>query len=329
MNDIYKIKILLATYNGDKFIATQLESIIKQSHTNWELLISDDGSTDDTLSIINKYCLQDSRIRIVNEELSKLGSSQNFGNLIKTVLNESFDFLMFADQDDFWYSNKIELSLAAMVSEKDFITIPKLIYTNFEFADENLNPLLEETMRITSTWKEPSFERLLVQNNIYGCTMMLNKKLSEKVFPVPVCAENHDYWVALIASCLGKIVHVKHSLMLYRQHSNNVSGHYTNNTFSKRFYRFFRSWKKLEFTLVSSQNQSLELYKRYSNEIFFDKNKILQKYCTLIIEKSPKLLLFQYSNGICRNTRIQTIMLYLILLKILFFPSNRLLQIKL
>jgi rhamnosyltransferase len=322
MNNPYKIKIVLATYNGEKFIATQLDSIINQSYTNWELLISDDGSVDNTVLIIKGYCLKDPRIRIVNENLSKQGASQNFGSLIRLALNEAFDFLMFADQDDSWYNDKILISLEAMIAKRNFIVEPKLCYTDFEFADEYLNPLPEQTIKIISTWKEPSFERLLVQNNIYGCTMMLNRKLVEKVCPVPLCAENHDYWIALVAITLGDVVHVKQPLMLYRQHSNNVSGHYTNNSFRKRFNRIFNSWKKLENTLVSSQNQSLELYNRYCNEIIPLRGSLLKEYILLIQKKSLRILIYHRKKRIYRNTFMQNIMLNFILLKMFLLPNK-------
>lgn len=316
MDSNYKIQILLAAFNGQKYISTQLDSILNQSHSNWELFVSDDGSSDDTVSIIQEFCNKDSRIRIINEELTKQGACQNFGSLLETSLNDEWDFLMFADQDDYWHENKIELSLDAMLNAVDSDKLATLVYTDFEYAGDDLSPLKTETDYGTYNWKEASLPRLLAQNNIYGCTMMANRLLAEKTKPIPFCAENHDYWIALVAASIGQIVHVKKRVMLYRQHSNNVSGHYTNNSFKKRFFRYFRKNQKLETIMCGRFRMAEEVYSRFSKEISNTDVKMLLGYSDFKKKSRIGRIYFCFKNKIQKDSLSQTLAFYFSLMRL-------------
>jgi len=308
-----KIAILLATYNGERFIEQQLESIVRQSYLNWELFISDDGSTDDTLSILKKYAEDDKRIHIVNEDITRQGACQNFGNLLKFALLEEWDFIMFADQDDFWKADKIQLTLDAMIEEKNFDKIPKLIYSDFDYADDQLRPLLSETDNNISKWKELNLPRLLAQNNIYGCTMMINRSLAEDVSPIPSCAENHDYWISMVAALRGNIVHIKKRTMLYRQHSNNFSGHYTNNSLKKRFQRYYKKNDRMEKIMKGRFKMAEELNNRFYAEISESNQKLLSGYSNFEKKKAIERISFCFKNGIKKDTRLQNLAFYYLL----------------
>lgn len=308
-----KIVILLATYNGDKYIKEQLDSIVKQSYSNWELFISDDGSTDNTVSIFEAYCAKDNRIHIINEGLTKQGACQNFGNLLKTALDEEWDFVMFADQDDFWYENKIEDTLVSMLVRGNPNRIPKLVYTDFEYADDQLNPLPKETDKNVSSWKEPNLQRLLAQNNIYGCTIMINRLLAEKASPIPVCVENHDYWIALIAASVGEIVHLNKRTMLYRQHSNNVSGHYLNNSFKKRFQRYYKRNEQLEKMMRMRFEMAGELNNRFYKDISESNQELLFGYSNFEKQKGIERISFCLKKGIEKDSILQNLAFYYLL----------------
>lgn len=310
-----KIIILLATYNGGKFIMEQLDSIVKQSYSNWEVLISDDGSTDDTLNIIREFCSKDYRIKIVNESLTKQGACQNFGNLLKTALDKEWDFVMFADQDDFWYENKIQLTLDSMLDGGNFIKIPKLVYTDFEYADEELTPLPKETDHNISGWKEPNLQRLLAQNNIYGCTMMINRLLAERAIPIPSSAENHDYWISMVAASLGEIIHIKKRTILYRQHANNVSGHYSNNSLKKRFQRYYKRNAQLEKMMRMRFEMAGELHNRFYKDISEPNQKLLLGYSNFENQNGIERVSFCFKKGIEKDSFLQSLAFYYLLLR--------------
>lgn len=316
MNNNYKIQILLATYNGGEYLSTQIESILNQTYSNWVMFISDDGSTDSTLAIIQDYCAKDHRIRIVNKALTGQSACQNFGNMLKVAFNEEWDFVMFADQDDFWFEDKIQLTLDLMIYEENFKVLPKLIYTDFEYADEKLNPLTKVTDKNSSGWTEPNLGRLLAQNNIYGCTMMINRILAEKANPIPICAENHDYWLALVAALLGEIGHVKKRTILYRQHSNNVSGHYTNNSLKLRIQRYYRSNEKLEKIMKGRFKMAEELNNRFYKDISEMNQKLLVVYADFEKKKGLERVFFCLQNGIEKNSVLQNLAFYYSLARI-------------
>jgi glycosyltransferase involved in cell wall biosynthesis len=311
-----KVVILLATYNGGKFIKEQLNSIVKQSYSNWELFISDDGSTDNTLFVINEYCKNDNRIHVVNENLIKQGACQNFGNLLNTVLDKEWDFVMFADQDDFWREDKISQTLDSMIAGRNYRKKPKLVYTDFEYADGELNPLPRETDNNVSGWKEANLNRLLAQNNIYGCTMMINRSLAEKASPIPVSAENHDYWICMVASLLGNIVHVKKRTMLYRQHSNNVSGHYSNNSIKKRFQRYWMRNTRLDQIMLGRFKMAEELNNRFYKEISDANHKLLYQYSNLLKMNGVERVFFCLKNSVKKDSIFQNLAFYYLLVRI-------------
>lgn len=315
MQNSFKIKILLACYNGEKYISTQLDSIINQTYLNWEMFISDDGSTDNTVAIVNEYCKKDNRIHTINEGLTKQGACQNFGNLLKTALDIEWDFVMFADQDDFWYENKIQLTLDSMLDGGNFNKVPKLVYTDFEYADDQLNPLPKETDHNISAWKEPTLQRLLAQNNIYGCTMMINRLLAEKAIPIPSSAENHDYWVSMVAASLGEIVHIKKRTILYRQHANNVSGHYSNNSLKKRFQRYYKRNAQLEKMMRTRFEMAGELHNRFYKDISEPNQKLLLGYSNFENQNGIERVSFCFKKGIEKDSFLQSLAFYYLLLR--------------
>lgn len=308
-----KILILLASYNGGKFIREQLDSILQQSYTNWELLICDDGSTDNTLEIVSEYYAKDNRINVIPKDPKSQGASQNFGNLLKEALLREWNFVMFADQDDFWQSNKVKITLDAMLEMQDLDKSPRLVYCDFEYADGQMNALKSETDKNISNWKEPNLPRLLAQNNIYGCTMMLNRVLAEEVSPIPQWVENHDYWISLVASLTGEIYHVRERLMLYRQHSNNVSGHYSDNSFKKRFQRYYKKNDKLQVIVKGRFRMAEELFKRFNEEISESNRKLLVGYSDIEVKNAINRIIFCLKYGIKKDTPLQSCAFYYLL----------------
>ncbi|MCQ2478667.1 MAG: glycosyltransferase family 2 protein [Clostridia bacterium] len=218
------ITVLLATYNGEKYISEQLDSLINQTYTDFRIAISDDGSTDKTPEILNEYQKKyPDKIEILGGE--KSGSAKN--NFMKLLLHCNGGYVMFCDQDDYWQSGKIEKTYKKMLeSEKQFKGMPILIHTDICVADSNLNIISNsffDFQRIS-----PDFNKLnnvLVQNNVTGCTVMINEALLLELKKNPPKEfAMHDWWLNLVATLKGKVGYITEPTMLYRQHGDNEVG---------------------------------------------------------------------------------------------------------
>ena len=239
------IDILLAAYNGEKFLKEQVDSIFSQTCKNWQLLIRDDGSTDATIQIIKSYIEKyPDKIRLIEDNLGNLGVAQNFGTILQQSKSE---YIMFCDQDDVWLPEKIELTLNKMKeSENLYPDIPILIFTDLKVVDENLNIIAE------SLWSHHKIDpqrgsllkNLTYCNIVTGCTVMINRKVKEFIFPIPEYVRIHDRWIALIVAKYGKLFLIPAATILYRQHPANVIGSkkepMTLAVFMKKLKRFLK-----------------------------------------------------------------------------------------
>lgn len=216
-----KIAILLSTYNGFEYLEQQVASILRQSNKDWHLYIRDDGSNDGTKTLINKLST-DPRISFLNKSYVKnVGTVKSFMNLLKNV---DADYYMFCDQDDYWLPDKVRLTLQKMENVENTIgNKPVAVHTNLKVTDESLRPYRLYNTR--PMWND--FLHILFNNCATGCTMMINQSLKEKINFSDLNYQYifmHDWWLALIASCFGKIVYIDKPTILYRQHGSNVLG---------------------------------------------------------------------------------------------------------
>ena len=221
-----KIDILLASFNGIKHLQEQLDSIFNQSYAEWRLIVSDDGSNDGTLQRIEELSQQDPE-----KVLCKAGAAQAKGgcaNFASLMGESTSKYTMFCDQDDVWLPNKISKTLAAMklAEKRHGIDTPILIHTDLCVVDERLHPIAQSLWRYQNLSPElgSQLHRLLPQNVITGCTVMINRPLAEIAAPIPKEALMHDWWLALVAALLGHVVYLNEPTLLYRQHRNNAIG---------------------------------------------------------------------------------------------------------
>jgi glycosyltransferase involved in cell wall biosynthesis len=214
------VDILLATYNGEKYLKEQIDSILSQTHTAFRLIVSDDGSTDSTKRILADYKNIDSRIELHFQE-KNLGYIKNFEFLLKQVKSK---YYMLSDQDDVWDAEKVRISLDTLKREKAVLVFSDLLVVN-----ENLE------MINRSFWKMISVERKIMRfhdyrlvylyNCVTGCTILSESKYIDKILPIPSGSWiAHDYWVALVLSQHGKLYAIEKPLINYRQHGNNQIG---------------------------------------------------------------------------------------------------------
>jgi glycosyltransferase involved in cell wall biosynthesis len=220
------VDILLATYNGADFLGEQLDSLLRQTCRDWQLLIRDDGSEDRTLTIIESYIAsRPGQIYLLKDNHRALGAAGNFAKLIKYSQAE---YTLFCDQDDVWLKEKLELSLKRIqeLEAAHGKATPLLVHTDLKVVDKNLTTLANSFWQHQnldpSTGKQ--WNRLLVQNVVTGCTTIINRALREVAMPIPGAAIMHDWWLALVASLLGRVEFIDQPTILYRQHGHNDTG---------------------------------------------------------------------------------------------------------
>ena len=219
------IQILLATYNGSRYLGGFLDSLVGQSCQEWSLLVRDDGSTDDTPALLQKWSARlGDRIAILPESGHNMGAVGNFSRLLAA---STAPYVMFADQDDVWNPDKISLTLAAMFrrEEKTGSSRPILVHTDLHIVDDSLETVAP------SHWKHQglvpergaSLGRVLMENTVWGCTSMLNRSLANLTGEIPVEARFHDWWIALVAAAFGETVPLPVQTINWRRHGASYS----------------------------------------------------------------------------------------------------------
>ena len=204
------ISVCLATYNGGKYIKEQLDSILCQLGDKDELIISDDGSSDDTISLINK--IEDERIvLIINKETH--GFTGNFENAINYSKGE---IIFLSDQDDIWNKDKVELSLEAL-QDAD------LVVSDAEVVDKGLNQINPSHFNLYNV--KTGFLNNFISTRYIGACMAFRRDILEKALPIPKQHKycQHDWWFAIIAEYHYRVKIIEKPLIKYRRHGANAS----------------------------------------------------------------------------------------------------------
>lgn len=218
------LAILLATYNSEKYLREQLDSLFEQTYLNWNLFVHDDGSTDKTLLIINEYATKHSNIYVLDFPPTG-GAKSNFMHLLSCV---EADYYMFCDHDDVWINTKVELTFKKMKdTELSFPNLPIIVHTDLYVVDENLQIIHPSFWKFEGIYPNEinTFEMLAAFNLTTGCTMMINARAKD-VTPND-CSEAmmHDSWItAAVLWAKGKVVDIDLPLIFYRQHGDNCLG---------------------------------------------------------------------------------------------------------
>lgn len=307
-----KLDILLATYNGGPYLDAQIDSLVAQSCRDWTLMVHDDGSTDDTVAIVKRYeeaC--PGRIVLLEDNASFRSASLNFGYLLE---KSDASYIMFCDQDDVWYPEKIEKTMARMLEmEQTYPGLPLLVHTDLEVTDEDLHTIDDSFWHYGNL--DPRYDalpRLLMQNFITGCTMMINRKLMEKALPIPENAIMHDWWLGLVASRFGKIGYLPEATVAYRQHAKNDTGAQRFGVVEvlERTLRYFDA-SKLRRQLARNRRQAGEFLDRFEAELLPEERQMLAAFSDL--ERLPfrqrRCVLLQYGllkQGWIRNAGLLT-----------------------
>ena len=239
------IAVLLATYNGERFLREQIESLYAQTIKDWTIYVHDDGSTDGTKAILDEYVEKKDNF-VVLDYPSQKGASNNFFSLLKRVNSSDF---VFADQDDVWMSNKMEKCLVRMLQiEKSTISKPVLVCCDACVTDEKFKVVSPSLWERSGAYPEflTNFNESAATPFVTGCTMLLNKAAKESVlWNVTEKATMHDAFITLcVFKACGIVEPIRESLMYYRQHGENTLGAY-----SKENSRLIYKLKHIKYVL--------------------------------------------------------------------------------
>ena len=268
-----KVAVIMSTYNGEKYIREQIDSILNQSDVEVELFIRDDGSQDGTVDIIRKYEKNNGNVHL--EVGTNLGFRQSFMQKLLSV--KGFEFYAFSDQDDFWEKEKLYQGCMNLKEVKG--SIPAVYYSNLNVADENLRILGKTKLEN----RVHSLESVLLRRSIAGCTMVFNDRLREVIIRHNISEEmlkrGHDSFLMTLCYAIGgDVICDSNAYIKYRQHSNNTSGGKAN---------FFLKRVKKEFVIVfEKKNHDSDIAEAVIKE--FKEINIEAKESLNIVASSPK-----------------------------------------
>lgn len=301
------IDILMSTYNGERYIREQLDSLFSQTTTGWRLIIRDDGSIDGTCQIIFEYQKNNPGKILFIKDDERLGACQSFFRLMSY---SNAQYIFFCDQDDVWLNNKIELQLYIMqkMERNSLDGCPVLVHSDLRVVDDYLELISE------SFWKYQKIKpksmcglnRALVQNYVTGCTMLVNKPLLECAKSGALNPIMHDWWMLLIATIKGKVVDMEKATVLYRQHTENDIGAVRWSLFSA-LKKLLAERGALRDSLLKTRMQAVGLLD--SDILLPDESFVVKRYIELYEKKycARRLELMRmrfFKHGILKNIAV-------------------------
>jgi len=287
-----KVAILLATFNGEKYLDEQLISIVHQTHTNWKIYASDDNSSDSTISILKNFqeIYGKAKIEILNGLCN--GSTNNFLFALNNI-NESFDYYAFCDQDDRWDSCKLEVAISKLAN---FRTLPALYCGSSRYISSDGNYLQNSYI----FKNPPSFKNALVQSIAGGNTMVFNLKAAILLSRTPKnnTLIAHDWWLYILVSAYeGYIFYDKTPYLDYRQHLYSLVGE------NRSVYAKFLRVKKLlngSFKIWSDEN--LRILNYFQSEISKNSKETMNFFKVIKVGSLQQRLYAFFYSGIRRQT---------------------------
>ena len=294
-----EIAILMATYNGEKYLAEQLDSLLSQTFQNWRLYIHDDGSEDRTVSVVKEYAEKYPGKIVIIYAPPTGGAKNNFLFLLKCV---DAPYIMFCDQDDVWLPEKIEKTYRRMKDVEG--DRPALVFTDLQVVDQDrelIAPQMSEYQKldIDKTWVED----FLPENVITGCTVMINRKMAELARKAedPSRIIMHDWFMAIVAARFGLVSCVEEPLILYRQHGVNSIG-------AKKLGKDYILQRLTHGKDVHDALEATRIQAKYVSELFdLPDDDVITRYGRIAEKSKPARLLFYSRNHIHKSGLIRNI----------------------
>jgi len=232
------LSVLLASYNGERYIEEQLKSIAAQTYTDFQLIICDDNSQDETVRIIEKFRAKHPRI-VLHQNTTTLGYVKNFEKLIGLCHTP---YMALCDQDDIWKPDKLEKQMRYMhMTEAENKTIPVLIHSDLSVHNANGTQLHPSyfAYRGYALGSKKDLGHILGPCGVMGNTILFNQALKKLILPFPPMLTNHDYWIALISELFGTRVTLDTPLVRYRLHTHNASNTQASLSSRKHYLQFY------------------------------------------------------------------------------------------
>jgi len=207
-----KVSIVMATYNGERFLRPQMDSILHQTYTNIEVIVVDDCSTDNTVALLEEYAENYDNIRLYKNE-ENIGYIKNFE---KAITLADADFIALSDQDDIWHPEKIAILM-------NNIHDASMVYCDSELIDDHGNSMNKKMTDLKNLDSYTDCLSFLIGNGVFGHAQLMRKSLAVKAMPFPEDCP-HDWIIPFLAAFNGTVKFVNAPLVQYRQHANNISG---------------------------------------------------------------------------------------------------------
>lgn len=264
MKNDKKVAVIMSTYNGEKYIREQIDSILAQTYKNIDIYVRDDGSTDKTVEILKEY-EKDGNIKLFLGE--NLGFIKSFFKCLSLCNDASY--FAYCDQDDVWIENKIQMAVDDLSSVDS--NIPILWFSNSDYYDMDMNFLAHADSN-----KKYNFRNSLVECVSQGMTMIINSKTRNIILEnLPQNSLYHDWWTYMICSGFGNIIYNKEPLVKYRRHGNSVTAEGKNNLelLTWRIKKFF-----VGDSLRQIKKQLIEYQNLYANNLKDEDKKLLKLF---------------------------------------------------
>ena len=293
-----KVCVLMSTYNGEKYLNEQMDSILNQKNIEVDILVRDDGSTDNTLNILKEYIKKYKNISYYTG--TNLRSAKSFMNLLFTA--KEYNYYAFSDQDDVWDKNKLYVAVSKLKEGYNLYGGKKSIVDS-ELKKMNCEDEIPFSLNLGS---------VILRCRIAGCTMVFDKKLREELLKYNrKVISMHDSWVLKVAASIGKIFYDQKEYILYRQHSNNVVGAKKN--FIKQFKERILNLKKRKEQSSVRILMARELYDNYSD--FLSKNDKENLYYFVNYKENYEYRLKLLKNNfICGDNLLDTFFIKVLIL---------------
>lgn len=269
------VSIFMATFNGEKYLDEQLASIFNQTYKEFRLIVTDDCSTDSTISIIKKW------IRLYPNQITLIERKENSGKPQITFMQmvnqfKDTEYYMFCDQDDVWFPDKIVISLNALkkIENKHGQNTPVLLGTEFVLTDKTLVPFRKQKKRLNYD-KYCKSNKVICYNLFTGCTVIFNHALSKII-----CIEDdpgfiHDWYIAFVASIFGVVGIIPDATIYYRQHESNAIGYSTTMNLIRLIKKLKRSLQTDYYLLAK------RVYEKYSEKMDTGNQEMIRDFISI------------------------------------------------
>lgn len=309
----------MAVYNNEDYLLAQLQSLMAQTCPHFRVIIRDDRSSDRSVHLIENFNQQYPGKILFIQGTENLGACGNFAALMNYA---KADYIMFCDADDIWLPTKIEESFALMQKNETIYgkKSPLLIHTDLTVVDKQLRTLGHSFWEFSKINPHSANElnRLLVQNAITGCTMLINQPLLQLAKPIPKEAIMHDWWIGLVASAFGKIDFLAKPTILYRQHGKNAVGAKNEKGIKNYFIyakKIFHATGRQELRqrLIKTMQQASQFSHRYEPLFNPQQRQIIQAYVALRTAKPLKKRYLFFKHRYFKSTFAKNMGMFLLL----------------